>query len=135
MQPHLLPEDLVKLIDGVELEQVLTIPMGDLCVYWSSDKVYETIMARGYLNMILRDESGRRFGFRIEELENAPDVSIAPAAVPGQERRGPLHAGAINAVYWDNGDDRVVCAYHWDGFETKFNAETMKTLAQTFKRF
>ena len=123
MQPHLLPEDLVKLIDGVELEQVLTIPMGDLCVYWSSDKVYETIMARGYLNMILRDEAGRKFGFRIEELENAP------IAIRGQPRMRKLNASAIMGGRIKDG---IVGVQHWDGFATRFDPETMEVLAQIY---
>ena len=121
MQPHLLPEDLTKLVDGVEPEQVLKIPMGDLIVYLSD--VADNLLARGYLNMILRDEAGRKFGFRIEEFENTP------IAIRGQPRMRQLNASAIMGGRIKDG---VVGVQHWDGFATRFDPETMEVLAQIY---
>ena len=121
MQFHLLPDDLTRLVDGVEPSEVLSIPKGDLCVYESN--VAYAMLGRGFLNMILRDHSGRRYGFSIAEFENTP------VTVVNQEGLEKLNASRMAGVVLRDG---VVHVQHWEGFLTTFDPETMEVLGQKF---
>ena len=124
MQFHLLPDDLTRLVDGVEPSEVLSIPKGDLCLYKSvADTIADTMLDRGFLNMILRDHSGRRYGFSIAEFENTP------VTVVNQEGLEKLNASCIIGVFFING---LVGTQHWECFLTTFDPETMEVLGQKF---
>ena len=121
MQLKLLPDDLTRLVDGVEPREVLNIPKGELSVYRVN--VANTMLDRGFLNMVLRDNSGRCYGFPIAEFENTPVTII------NQERMTQLNASRIVGVVLEDG---LVYAQHWEGFNTTFDPETMEVLGQKF---
>jgi len=115
--------DMKRLISGADPKDSVRLPCGVLELYSAS--VADALLDAGYLNVALHDPSGQIKGYRVADFQNSP------VQVKSQESLKMPNASCIMYI-WTEGD--ILCAQHWEGFVSRFEAGSMDFIGQSFTK-
>lgn len=116
-------EELGRLLAGAVPETVVQVSAGKVELY--SSAVADQMLAAGYLNLVLRRNTGELEAVSIADMESQA------VKVEGQEKLKRPNASAVVGI-WSEGDK--LFAQHWDGFLSWFDGHSMELLGQRFTR-
>jgi hypothetical protein len=119
----LLSDEVECQIDPADLRQKIELPDGVLELYLG--KTADRLSTSGFLNLTIRDRSGRCWGCSIALIKNM-NVTV--------KNQGQLKQPNTSTVMSMRLEGFEIHAFHWDGFASRFDSRNMMLLSQSFTK-